>query len=199
MKILYFLILLPFTALATGNVESNGSIHHNVVIEGVPGSATAGSVTSGDVVTGDVSTTVAGSSGTASVNVAGSTTRIESQAPDVVIVPNNNTEGCLRVFGLFVSTQDGAGGIGYPWRSKECDLEAAADDAFAQGNAVLGWTFKCKQKSLKKAFGGRDWRAAGEQACLDASLPAEVVPVLYTAPECDEREKRISESRDCEK
>lgn len=76
----------------------------------------------------------------------------EAQAPDVVLIPNNNTERCLRVWGLSFSNQSGGGGIGVPWRSKQCDYEAAADDAFAQGERELGWFWKCQNKSLYNSF-----------------------------------------------
>ncbi len=76
----------------------------------------------------------------------------EASAPDVVMVPNNNTEKCLRIFGLSISTQDGAAGIGFPWRSAPCDFEQAADDAFAGGERDLGWFWKCQNKNLYKRF-----------------------------------------------
>lgn len=93
----------------------------------------------------------------------------EARAPDVVMVTNNNTERCLRVWGLSFVNQNGGGGLGVPYRSKECDLEAAADDAAAHGLLELAWTFKCKQKSLQRAFGGQDWRKTGEGKCLRAA------------------------------
>ena len=76
----------------------------------------------------------------------------EARAPDIVMVPNNNTEKCLRIFGLSISTQDGAAGIGFPWRSAPCDFEQAADDAFAGGERDLGWFWKCQNKNLYKRF-----------------------------------------------
>jgi hypothetical protein len=76
----------------------------------------------------------------------------ESQAPDILLVPNNNTEKCLRVFGFSFSTSDGGGGIGFPWRSAACDFEQAADDAFAGGERDLGWFWKCQSKNLYKPF-----------------------------------------------
>lgn len=76
----------------------------------------------------------------------------EARAPDIVMVPNNNTEKCLRIFGLSISTQDGAAGIGFPWRSAPCDFEQAADDAFAGGERDLGWFWKCQNKNLFKRF-----------------------------------------------
>ena len=76
----------------------------------------------------------------------------EAPAPDVIMIPNNNTEKCLRIFGLAFSTQDGGGGIGFPWRSAACDFEQAADDAFAGGERDLGWFWKCQSKNLYKPF-----------------------------------------------
>ena len=77
----------------------------------------------------------------------------EAQAPDIVLIPNNNTENCLRIWGLSFSTTSGGAGIGIPWRSKKCDFEAAADDAFAQGQIKMGWYWKCKNKNLYKGIG----------------------------------------------
>ena len=89
----------------------------------------------------------------------------ESQAPDVVLIPNNNTEKCLRIFGLSFSTTDGGGGIGFPWRSAACDFEQAADDAFAAGERDLGWFWKCQSKNLYKPF--RSKGESKESAMVD--------------------------------
>ena len=80
-------------------------------------------------------------------------TTFEGGAPDIVMVPNNNTEPCLRVIGIMFSGTSGGAGIGWPYRSKMCDFEAAADDAFAQGQIDIGWFWKCKNKNLYKDFG----------------------------------------------
>ena len=73
-------------------------------------------------------------------------------APSIVLVPNNNTENCLRVIGLSFANTSGGGGLGIPYRSRKCDLEQSADDAFAQGNLQLGWFFKCQNKNVYKTF-----------------------------------------------
>ena len=80
-------------------------------------------------------------------------TTFEGGAPDIVMVPNNNTEPCLRVIGIMFSGTSGGAGIGWPYRSKLCDYEAAADDAFAQGQIDIGWFWKCQNKNLHKKFG----------------------------------------------
>ncbi len=79
-------------------------------------------------------------------------TTFEGSAPDVILIPNNNTESCLRVFGLAFSNQSGGGGIGYPWRSAACDFEQAADDASAGGNQRMAWYWRCHKKNIYKAF-----------------------------------------------
>ena len=73
-------------------------------------------------------------------------------APSIVLVPNNNTENCLRVIGLSFANTSGGGGLGIPYRSRKCDLEQSADDAFAQGNMKLGWFFKCQNPNTYKTF-----------------------------------------------
>jgi len=89
----------------------------------------------------------------------------EARAPDILMVPNNNTEKCLRIFGLSFSTTDGGGGIGFPWRSAACDFEQAADDAFAAGERDLGWFWKCQSKNLYKPF--RSKGESKESAMVD--------------------------------
>jgi len=76
----------------------------------------------------------------------------ENSSSNVVLVPNNNTEPCLRIFGISFSSNGSAGGIGIPWRSKKCDYEQAADDAFAGGERELGWFWKCQNPNLYKSF-----------------------------------------------
>ena len=98
-------------------------------------------------------------------------TTYEASAPNIVMVPNNNTESCLRVFGIMFSNQQGGGGLGIPWRSKKCDFEQAADDAFAQGEQKLGWYWKCQNPNLYKRHGS-------SESCLKTmmSLLAPVSP-----------------------
>ncbi len=76
----------------------------------------------------------------------------EAGAPDVILIPNNNTESCLRVFGLAFSNQQGGGGIGFPWRSKACDFEQAASAADAGGNHRMAWYWRCHKKNIYKTF-----------------------------------------------
>lgn len=121
----------------------------------------------------------------------------QAQAPDVVLIPNNNTERCLRVWGLSFSNQSGGGGLGLPMRSKECDLEAAADDAFAQGNLDLGWMMKCKMKSMKKAFGGRQWKSDGERLCFVNAMDG--VSQTKTIRTLTETLKTVSTEREIER
>lgn len=89
----------------------------------------------------------------------------EGGPADLVLVPNNNTERCLRVFGFSFGNKDGSGMLGVPWRSDACDYEAAADDAFAAGERELGWFWKCQNKSLARRFKdkGEDWDTARSQ------------------------------------
>ena len=77
---------------------------------------------------------------------------VENNSSNIVLVPNNNTENCLRVFGFGWGKDGTSGGFGIPWRSKACDYEQAADDAFAAGERELGWYWKCHNKTLYKPF-----------------------------------------------
>lgn len=78
--------------------------------------------------------------------------RVENNSSNIVLVPNNNTESCLRVWGISFGKDGTAGALGIPWRSGACDFEQAADDAFAAGERDLGWFWKCKSKNLFKQF-----------------------------------------------
>lgn len=122
----------------------------------------------------------------------------EGSQADLVLVPNNNTESCLRVFGLAFGNKNGSGMIGVPWRSYACDLEAAADDAFAQGNLVLGWTWKCKMRASVRAFGS-------EEACVEtttqaAATQAELLRLRAMSVEQDKKIKEFaSRAPECER
>ena len=83
---------------------------------------------------------------------ASDNSRVENNNTSIVLVPNNNTESCIRVWGIAFGRDGAAGSIGIPWRSAACDFEQAADDAFAAGERDLGWFWKCKNKNLYKGF-----------------------------------------------
>ena len=89
-----------------------------------------------------------------SVEVGGD--QVENNSSNVVLVPNNNTESCLRVWGIAWGKNGESGALGIPWRSKKCDFEQAADDAFAAGERELGWFWKCQNKNLHKRWLHRD-------------------------------------------
>jgi len=97
--------------------------------------------------------TTAASASAQQSNEQSVTSNTENNSFNVVLVPNNNTEPCLRVIGIMFSGSSGGAGIGWPYRSAKCDYEAAADDAFAQGQIDIGWYWKCQNKNLHKKFG----------------------------------------------
>ena len=77
---------------------------------------------------------------------------VESSAPDIIMVPSNNTSDCMKVYGLSFSNTGGGGGLGWPYRDKACDFESAADDAAAEGQHVIAWYWRCHKKNLHKQF-----------------------------------------------
>jgi len=94
--------------------------------------------------------------------------RVENTNTSIVLVPNNNTESCIRVFGLAFGKDGAAGSIGWPWRSKACDFEQAGDDAFAGGEREIGWFWKCKSKNLYGEFRGKGVSVEeAKDACFD--------------------------------
>ena len=86
-------------------------------------------------------------------NSFSTSTVVKARAPDIVMVPNNNTSNCMKVYGLSFSTREGGAGIGWPYRDKSCDFESAADDASAQGQHTIAWYWRCHKKNLYKQFG----------------------------------------------
>ena len=79
----------------------------------------------------------------------------EAGPGDLVLVPNNNTEQCLRVVGLAFGNDDASGMLGVPFRSKQCDFGKFAAAADAQGNIELGWYWRCHMKSAYRVFKSR--------------------------------------------
>ena len=97
--------------------------------------------------------------------------RTENNSSNTVLVPNNNTENCLRVFGIAWGKGGESGALGIPWRSKKCDFEQAADDAFAQGEREIGWFWKCENPNLYKSFKGKgESNESASADCLDRML-----------------------------
>lgn len=102
----------------------------------------------------------------------------ESNNTNVVLVPNNNTANCMRVFGLSFGNGDGAGGLGYPHRDRACDFEQAADDAAAIGNHKIAWWWRCHKKNLMKTFKTREMSDEMAQlACWNSMME------MLSAPE----------------
>lgn len=93
-----------------------------------------------------------GGASTADNNLSIGGDSVENNSSNTVLVPNNNTESCLRVWGIAWGEGGKSGALGVPWRSKACDFEQAADDAFAAGERSLGWFWKCQNKSLARPF-----------------------------------------------
>jgi hypothetical protein len=89
------------------------------------------------------------------VTVEGDTSNVENNSSNIVLVPNNNTENCLRVIGLAFGRNGESAAFGWPYRSKKCDYEGAADDAFAAGEREIGWFWKCENPNLYKTFKGK--------------------------------------------
>lgn len=159
------------------------------------------------------STAVSGSSSGASAGASsgsnnnGGNVSISSEtkvAGDITLIPNNNTERCLRVIGLSFGNTEGGGGIGWPYRSKKCDFEGAADDAFAQGNMDLGWFYKCQNKNIASPFKvrGESWDSA-KSSCVDnavdkvglVSQVAALSDALLASEDARAEEERVNKVR----
>jgi hypothetical protein len=166
--LLFALLWISIPAFATENKYNKGQVNLNVEAE-----AESKAIASAKSVSESSSKSYAtggsggdgGEGGAASAEVgavtasnegisidASESNRIENNSSNVVLVPNNNTENCLRVFGVAWGKSGESGALGVPWRSKKCDYEQAADDAFAAGERETGWFWKCQNSNLYKAF-----------------------------------------------
>lgn len=119
-----------------------------------------------------------GEGGASSAANEGNNTEInsstENNSSNTVLVPNNNTENCLRVFGIAWGKNGESGALGLPWRSKKCDFEQAADDAFAAGERESGWFWKCQNSNLYKQFKKKNVSTEmAQESCL-AKMVGEV-------------------------
>lgn len=124
----------------------------------------------------------------------------ENNSSNIVLVPNNNTEQCIRVYGIAFGKDGEAGAIGWPWRSKPCDLNAAAADAFAAGERELGWFWKCHNKHLFKGFRKKDMTdEQAIKACHDYTVGevrnVAVIRRLREQIEFLQRERKIERER----
>lgn len=161
-----FLLFMPAIVFATStkpaqqqHQNQDQDQHQSQEQTATGGNATINIGTNGDGGVGQQSSSQGALSSNASndgVTVGGDTSNVENNSSNVVLVPNNNTESCLRVFGFGWGKDGSSGGFGVPWRSKACDFEQAADDAFAGGERDLGWFWKCQNKNLYKQFKGKD-------------------------------------------
>jgi hypothetical protein len=139
---------------ATANATADATAH--------AGAESAATATTGPVT---VENAAAGGSASNEGNSLSVESNYEGGPADLVLIPNNNTESCLRVFGFSFGNKDGSGMFGFPWRSKACDYKAFAADADAQGNLELGWFWRCHMKSAYKVFkdkGESDEAAIGQ-------------------------------------
>ena len=151
MAVVMFLMFAAELANATNNSHHNDDVDINQdQAQQQSQNATA------DAVSDSVSESISSSSNEGNtleggdVNVGGDS--VENNSSNVVLVPNNNTESCVRVWGIAFGRDADSAALGIPWRSKACDYEQAADDAFAAGARELGWFWKCQNQSLAKGF-----------------------------------------------
>lgn len=164
----YVALTLVFIVACIDAAYATGSNHHNHDVDArsyadaaAEASAHAGAESAATATTGAVTVENAAAGGSASNE--GNNLTVESNyeggPADLVLIPNNNTERCLRVFGFSFGNKEGSGMFGVPWRSKACDYKGFASDADAQGNLELGWFWRCHMKSAYRVF-----RDKGESA-----------------------------------
>ncbi len=156
MRYALLLIMVSLGANATGNKTPPQPPTNLEQNQKAVSSASVGDIT--DVTT--VTTQSYADGGNASQGISNSF-NYEGAPADPVLVPNNNTENCLRVFGFAFGNRDGSAMLGIPWRSAKCDYEQAADDAFGAGERVIGYYWKCQNPNLYRRFKKKGMDAEG--------------------------------------
>lgn len=155
----FFALTLVFFALCIDAAHATGNNHNddNPVTVEVEADANANADANA---MSDATATAEGGAAAAEASNEGNSLSVESNyesgPADLILVPNNNTEPCLRVFGLAFGNKEGSGMFGVPWRSKQCDYKGYAADADAQGNLELGWFWRCHMKSAYNVFRDKD-------------------------------------------
>lgn len=129
---------------------------------------------------------------TGSTTLEGGDTTFNStnESSNVVLVPNNNTENCLRIWGISFGTSSASGGIGYPHRSAACDYEQAADDAAAVGDQNLAWYWRCHKRNIRKPFKGKGVSSAQATEACHAKM-TQFMDVGTLAMRNSELERRV--------
>ena len=150
-----FGLLMAESASATGYNKKDHDVKAEATAEATADAAAdAASDATAEATGGAAASDATGGDASNQLNVEGD--RVENNSSNVVLVPNNNTESCVRVWGIAFGKDGSSGALGIPWRSAKCDFEQAADDAFAAGERDLGWFWKCHNKNLYKQFRGKD-------------------------------------------
>lgn len=120
--------------------------------------------------------------------------RVENNSTNVVLVPNNNTSGCMRVYGLSFGNGEGAGAFGAPFRDKACDFEQAADDAAAMGEHDIAWWWRCHKKNLYSTFKGKgETKEMAQLQCWNSMMEL-LVPTGHVVIEADEYDQLMAQS-----
>lgn len=147
------------------------------------------------VVDVDVGSTVSGANNEGNSLSLEST--YESGPADLVLVPNNNTESCLRVFGFSGGNREGSAMFGVPFRSHACDFDKAADAAAAVGDHETAWFWRCHKKALWKtyAIGERKGRKQRAVAACTADMAGEAAKNARLL-EQDRRIQRLIDERE---
>ena len=129
---------------------------------------------------------------TGSTTLEGGDTTFNStnKSSNVVLVPNNNTENCLRIWGISFGNSSASGGIGYPHRSAACDYEQAADDAAAVGDQNLAWYWRCHKRNIRKPFKGKGVSSAQATEACHAKM-TQFMDVGTLAMRNSELERRV--------
>lgn len=176
-RLILLIVLIPMIAMATdkkGPPDNRPPDKYGEATSESVSTSSSESYSSADSystseATASVSGVTGGAGGAAAATNEGNSLSVnsnyESGPADLILVPNNNTESCVRVIGFAFGNSEGSGMLGWPYRSRSCDFEQAADDAFAAGEREWGWFWKCHNRSLARQFRdkGESWEEAIHQ------------------------------------
>jgi len=170
----YGLISVVFFALAVVAMVATGEAHASWskgddAEANAEAKAIADAAAQAEATGGNAAADASGGDASNQLSVEGDS--VENNSSNIVLVPNNNTERCLRVWGFAFGKDGDSAALGVPWRSAQCDYGQYASAADAQGNHDLGWYWRCHMRSAYGTF--KDKGESKEQAigqCHDRML-----------------------------
>lgn len=158
MKYLFLVFLMfPMSAMATSYHHNSKSVSNSKAVSKSQSLAASASQSIA-LGSGGSSKATGGSVGDVSL-----TSKTARQAPDVTVIPGNNTAPFLKCFGWGGSNDTGGTAIGWCWLQRDEFARQRSVQLFREGHYEASARAYCSKKLLYKDYGGKE-------ECLQARL-----------------------------